>query len=195
MVLIIDNYDSFTYNIYQSVSTMTDSVEVVRNDKINIAELDEMPVTHLVISPGPGRPEGAGISLDAVTAFSGRIPILGVCLGHQTIGQVFGGRVIHAGQLMHGKSSLITHNHGDLYEGLANPFEAIRYHSLALEKDSLPDVLEVTALSDDGEIMGVRHRVYNIEGVQFHPESFGSVGGEAIFRNFLKTAGGMRHAA
>jgi len=195
MVFLIDNYDSFTYNIYQSVSTMTDHVEVVRNDKITVQEMERMPISHLVISPGPGRPEGAGISLEAVGAFSGKIPVLGVCLGHQTIGQVFGGRVVHAGQLMHGKSSLISHSGNGLFTGFPNPFEAIRYHSLALERKTLPEILEVMASSDDGEIMGIRHRLYNVEGVQFHPESFGSVGGEVIFENFLKLSGGMRHAA
>ena len=195
MVFIIDNYDSFTYNIYQSVSTMTDRVEVVRNDKISVREMERMPITHLVISPGPGRPEGAGISMEAVSVFSGQIPVLGVCLGHQTIGQVFGGRVVHAGQLMHGKSSFISHSGNGLFTGFPNPFEAIRYHSLALEGETLPEILEVTATSEDGEIMGVRHRQYNVEGVQFHPESFGSVGGDAIFKNFLRLSGGMRHAA
>ena len=195
MIFIIDNYDSFTYNIYQSISTMMDRVEVVRNDKITVRELEGMPITHLVISPGPGRPEGAGISLEAVRAFSGKIPVLGVCLGHQTIGQVFGGRVVHAGKLMHGKSSLISHSENGLFAGFTNPFEAIRYHSLALEDGTLPEILEITATSDDGEIMGVRHRLYNVEGVQFHPESFGSVGGDVIFENFLKLSGGMRNAA
>ena len=195
MIFILDNYDSFTYNIYQSISTMTGRVEVMRNDQVTVREMEKMPISHLVISPGPGRPDGAGISMEAVRAFAGKMPILGVCLGHQTIGQVFGGRVIHAGQLMHGKSSLITHPDAGLFTGLPNPFEAIRYHSLVLEKKTLPDILEVTATSDDDEIMGVRHRLYNVEGVQFHPESFGSVGGEAIFYNFLKQSGGMRHAA
>ena len=195
MHLLIDNYDSFTYNIYQSIATMTDRVEVMRNDQVTIREMEGMPVSHLVISPGPGRPEGAGVSMEAVSTFTGRIPILGVCLGHQTIGQVFGGRVIHAGQLMHGKSSLISHPGTGLFTGFPNPFEAIRYHSLALERETLPEVLEITSTSDDGEIMGVRHREYNVEGVQFHPESFGSKGGEAIFRNFLNLEGGVRHAA
>lgn len=195
MILIIDNYDSFTYNIYQSVSTMADHVEVVRNDQISVQELVRMPISHLVISPGPGRPEGAGVSLEAVKALAGRVPVLGVCLGHQTIGQVFGARVVHADRLMHGKSSFITYRNGALFKGLANPFEAIRYHSLALEKESLPEVIEVTASSEDGEIMGIRHRVYNVEGVQFHPESYGSIGCEVIFENFLKFTGGMRHAA
>jgi anthranilate synthase/aminodeoxychorismate synthase-like glutamine amidotransferase len=195
MILILDNYDSFTYNIYQCISTMTNRVEVVRNDKIAIEEIKEMPLTHMVISPGPGRPEGAGVSLEAVRTLSGRIPILGVCLGHQCIGQVFGGFVVHARQLMHGKASLISHSGNGLFTGFPNPFEAVRYHSLALDSESLPEILEVTASSRDGEIMGVRHRLYNVEGVQFHPESFGSLGGEKIFENFLKLKGGMRHAA
>jgi len=195
MILIIDNYDSFTYNIYQAVSTMTDHVEVLRNDRISVREMGDMSITHLVISPGPGRPDGAGVSIEAVRAFSGKIPVLGVCLGHQTIGQVFGGRVVHAGQLMHGKSSHISHSGSGLFAGFPNPFEAVRYHSLALEGESLPEILEVTATSDDGEIMGIRHRLFTVEGVQFHPESFGSAGGEAIFENFLMLKGGMRHAA
>jgi len=195
MVLIIDNYDSFTYNVYQALSTMTDTVEVIRNDCAGINDILRMDVSHLVISPGPGRPSGAGISLEAVRAFAGSIPVLGVCLGHQTIGQVFGGQVVHAHQLMHGKSSWITHSGSGLFQGLPNPFEAIRYHSLALEKESLPEVLAVTATSDDGEIMGVRHREYNVEGVQFHPESFGTAGGEAVFENFLGLCGGIRNAA
>jgi anthranilate synthase/aminodeoxychorismate synthase-like glutamine amidotransferase len=195
MLLIIDNYDSFTYNIYQAICTMTSDVEVVRNDRITLQGLEEKGISHLVISPGPGRPEGAGISMDAVRAFAGRIPILGVCLGHQTIGQVFGGKVVHADRLMHGKPSMIQHSGKGLFEGLPMPFEAIRYHSLALEKGTLPGDLEVTASSDDGEIMGVRHGRFNIEGVQFHPESFGTVGGEAIFENFLKIEGGVRDAA
>ena len=195
MLLIIDNYDSFTYNIYQAICTMTSDVEVVRNDRITLQGLEEKGISHLVISPGPGRPEGAGISMDAVRAFAGRIPILGVCLGHQTIGQVFGGKVVHADRLMHGKPSMIQHSGKGLFEGLPMPFEAIRYHSLALGKGTLPGDLEVTASSADGEIMGVRHGRFNIEGVQFHPESFGTVGGEAIFENFLKIEGGVRDAA
>ncbi len=195
MLLIIDNYDSFTYNIYQAISTMVDDVKLVRNDRVTLPELEKMGMSHLVISPGPGRPEGAGISIDAVRAFTGRIPVLGVCLGHQTVGQVFGGKVVHAGKLMHGKSSMIEHSGSGLFQGLPDPFEAIRYHSLVLEKGSLPTDLKVTASSEDGEIMGVSHDRFNVEGVQFHPESFGTVGGEAIFENFLKMKGGMRDAA
>jgi anthranilate synthase/aminodeoxychorismate synthase-like glutamine amidotransferase len=195
MLLIIDNYDSFTYNIYQAICTMVDDVKVVRNDRVTLPELEKMSMSHLVISPGPGRPERAGISIDAVRAFTGRIPVLGVCLGHQAVGQVFGGKVVHAKKLMHGKSSMIEHSGSGLFEGLPDPFEAIRYHSLVLEKGSLPADLKVTASSEDGEIMGVSHDRFHVEGVQFHPESFGTVGGEAIFENFLKLEGGMRDAA
>ena len=196
MVLIIDNYDSFTFNVYQALSTMTEkAVRVVRNDDPGIRDLLKENITHLVISPGPGRPSGAGITLEAVRSFAGRIPILGVCLGHQAIGEAFGGKVIQARRLMHGKTSRITHRGTGLYGGLPNPFHAIRYHSLALEYRSLPEVLEVTSTADDGEVMGVRHREFNVEGVQFHPESFGSPGGEAVFRNFLEIRGGMRNAA
>ena len=195
MVLIIDNYDSFTYNVYQALSTMTDKVKVLRNDHAGINEILRMDLSHLVISPGPGKPSGAGVSLEAVRALSGRVPVLGVCLGHQTIGQVFGGKVIHARRLMHGKSSRITHSGNGLFHGLPNPLEAIRYHSLALDRKFVPQDLVVTATSEDGEIMGVRHRKYNIEGVQFHPESFGTEMGETIFENFLKLRGGIRDAA
>jgi len=195
MVLIIDNYDSFTYNIYQAISTMADKVKVVRNDRIGVEELMKMDLTHLVISPGPGRPEGAGISLEAVRKLQGRIPILGVCLGHQTIGQAFGAKVVPADRLMHGKSSRISHNGNGVFRGLPDPFEAVRYHSLALERDSLPPDLVVTAAAEDGEIMGIRHFKFNIEGVQFHPESFGTVGGKRIFGNFLGVYGGIRDAA
>lgn len=195
MVLIIDNYDSFTYNIYQALSTLVDQVEVVRNDRVRIGEILAMGPSHLVVSPGPGRPDGAGVSLEAVRALSGRVPILGVCLGHQAIGQVFGGRIVSAGRLMHGKSSRIVHAGIGLFEGLPDPFEAVRYHSLAVERNSLPPVLEITATAEDGEIMGLRHRRLTVEGVQFHPESFGTLGGETVFRNFLKVDGGVRNAA
>ena len=196
MILIIDNYDSFTFNVFQAISAMTDwIVKVVRNDASGLRDLVKLDISHLVISPGPGRPSGAGITLDAVRAFAGSIPILGVCLGHQAIGEAFGARVIQARCLMHGKLSTIIHGGTGLYGGLPNPFEAVRYHSLALERGSLPDVLEVTSTAQDGEVMGVRHREFNVEGVQFHPESFGSPGGEAVFRNFLEIQGGIRDAA
>jgi len=195
MVLIIDNYDSFTYNIYQAISTIAERVKVVRNDRVGMEELMKMDITHLVISPGPGKPEGAGISLEAVRKLRGRIPILGVCLGHQTIGQAFGATVVPAGRLMHGKSSRVSHNGNGVFKDLPDPFEAVRYHSLALERDSLPPDLVVSAAAEDGEIMGIRHLKFNIEGVQFHPESFGTVGGKTIFGNFLGVDGGIRDAA
>lgn len=195
MVLIIDNYDSFTYNIYQSICTMTERVEVIRNDQVTIDEMTGMSITHLIISPGPGRPAGAGISMEAVKSFAGRIPVLGVCLGHQAIGEVFGGKVVRAGNIMHGKSSEINHSGRGLFEGLDDPFKVIRYHSLALDKETLPEDLEVTARSDDGEIMGISHSTYTVEGVQFHPESFGTIDGDTIFKNFLKITGGNKHAA
>jgi len=195
MVLIIDNYDSFTWNIYQSISTLAEEVKVVRNDQITIEEVEAMPMTHLIISPGPGRPDMAGISKKAIGRMAGRVPILGVCLGHQAIGEVFGGKIVHASHIMHGKASFISHNGEGVFSGLPDTFEAIRYHSLSIEKDSIPGDLEVTARADDGEIMGVRHRTLSVEGVQFHPESFGTIDGDMVFENFLKYSGGVRHAA
>ncbi|GBE14116.1 MAG TPA: aminodeoxychorismate/anthranilate synthase component II [Proteobacteria bacterium] len=195
MILIIDNYDSFTYNIFQAVSTLDPEVVVIRNDGLTPDELEKMQLSHMVVSPGPGRPEGAGVSKEAIRRMAGKIPILGVCLGHQAIGEVFGGEVVRASRIMHGKSSAITHGGDGIFEGLPVPFEAIRYHSLALSQRSIPETLEVTATADDGEVMGVRHRRMTVEGVQFHPESFGSPGGIKIFRNFLKLKGGVRHDA
>jgi len=195
MVLIIDNYDSFTYNVYQALSTMVEKVTVVRNDEINAKDLEKMSLSHLVISPGPGRPEGAGISKEAIGLMAGKIPILGVCLGHQAIGEVYGSEVVHAAKLMHGKSSFIKHGGNGLYSGLPNPFEAIRYHSLGLKRSTIPDELEVTSEADDGEVMGIRHRTLFVEGVQFHPESFGTIDGNRIFENFLKQEGGTRSDA
>ncbi len=195
MVLIIDNYDSFTYNVYQALSTMVEKVTVVRNDEINAKDLEKMGLSHLVISPGPGRPESAGISKEAIGLMAGKIPVLGVCLGHQAIGEVYGGEVVHAAKLMHGKSSSIEHNGNGLYRGLPNPFEAIRYHSLGLKRSTIPDELEVTSEADDGEVMGIRHRTLFVEGVQFHPESFGTIDGNRIFENFLKQEGGTRSDA
>ena len=186
MILIIDNYDSFTYNIFQALSVLAPAVEVVRNYAIAVDELAALPLTHLVVSPGPGRPMGAGISKEAVRRLAGRVPILGVCLGHQSIGEVFGGEVVHAARLMHGKTSLISHDGCGVFEGLPNPFEAIRYHSLALDRNSLPPDLIVTAEAEDGEVMGLRQRSLAVEDVQFHPESFGTLGGDRIFANFLR---------
>jgi anthranilate synthase/aminodeoxychorismate synthase-like glutamine amidotransferase len=188
MILMIDNYDSFTYNLVQYLREMTGEVQVVRNDMLTVADLERLAPTALVISPGPGRPEDAGISCDAIRHFSGRIPILGVCLGHQSIGLVFGGRIVHAKRLMHGKTSDITSDGRNLFESLARPFKAMRYHSLAIERASLPDVLEITAEAEDGEIMGLRHRTHPTEGIQFHPESIMTPVGKRILRNFLKLA-------
>ncbi|TNF47650.1 aminodeoxychorismate/anthranilate synthase component II [bacterium] len=195
MVLIIDNYDSFTFNIYQSISTMVDEVRVVRNDQITVEELKALPLTHLIISPGPGRPDNAGISKEAIRLLAGKIPVLGVCLGHQAIGEVFGCDIVHAAHIMHGKASSISHPGEGVFAGLPSPFEAIRYHSLSVERSSVPEELEITAEADDGEIMGIRHRTMAVEGVQFHPESFGTLDGDRVFENFLNYRGGVRHAA
>jgi anthranilate synthase/aminodeoxychorismate synthase-like glutamine amidotransferase len=195
MVLLIDNYDSFTFNIYQALSVLTRDVTVVRNDERSVEELEGLRPSHLVVSPGPGRPAAAGVSEEAIRRFSGSVPVLGVCLGHQAIGEVFGGRVVRAARLMHGKSSSVNHDGKGVFAGVPCPFTVVRYHSLAVERATLPPGLEITAEAEDGEVMGVRHREFNVEGVQFHPESFGTVGGEAIFRNFLAQKGGSRHAA
>jgi len=185
MLLMIDNYDSFTYNIVQYLGELGEDVRTVRNDEISLAEIEKMAPERICISPGPKAPKDAGISLDILREFKGKLPILGVCLGHQAIGEAFGGKVIRAKQVMHGKTSLIAHTGEGVFKGLPGPFTVIRYHSLAIERASLPDCLEVTAWTDDGEIMGVRHKEYDIEGVQFHPESILSEHGHALFKNFL----------
>ena len=185
MLLMIDNYDSFTYNIVQYLGELGEDVRTVRNDEITLAEIERMAPERICISPGPKAPQDAGISLDILREFKGKLPILGVCLGHQAIGEAFGGKVIRAKQVMHGKTSLIAHTGEGVFKDLPSPFTVIRYHSLAIERASLPDCLEVTAWTDDGEIMGVRHREYDIEGVQFHPESILSEHGHALFKNFL----------
>lgn len=185
MLLMIDNYDSFTYNLVQYLGELGADVEVRRNDAIDIAGIEKLAPAGIVLSPGPCTPNEAGISMDCVKSFAGRIPILGVCLGHQSIGQVFGGNVIRAPKLMHGKTSMIHHDGRGLFAGLSNPFVATRYHSLVVERYSLPDVLEVSAWSDDGEIMGLRHCTLAVDGVQFHPESILTRGGINILRNFL----------
>jgi anthranilate synthase/aminodeoxychorismate synthase-like glutamine amidotransferase len=187
-LLLIDNYDSFTYNLVQAFLMLEAQVEVHRNDALSIAEAERIAPTHLVISPGPGRPEHAGVSLAMIAAFAGRIPILGVCLGHQCIVEQFGGRVISAASLMHGKTSHVSHDEAGVYAGLPNPFVAGRYHSLAADRTHVPETLEVTARTEDGEIMGVRHRTLAIEGVQFHPESVLTLDGPALLRNFLRSA-------
>jgi anthranilate synthase/aminodeoxychorismate synthase-like glutamine amidotransferase len=196
-ILLIDNYDSFTYNLVQAFAAMGAEVLVFRNDAIGVDEAMAREPTHLVISPGPGRPESAGISIAMVEAFAGRIPILGVCLGHQCLVHHFGGAIVRAERLMHGKTSLVTHDGRTIYAGLSQPFEAGRYHSLSAEEQTLPDVLALSAKTERGEIMGVRHRTLPIEGVQFHPESVLTPEGEKLMANFLelRAPGGDRSAA
>ena len=186
-LLLIDNYDSFTYNLVQAFLVLGADVRVYRNDAIDVSQATALAPTHLCISPGPGTPDDAGISMDMIRAFAGRIPVLGVCLGHQSIGQAFGGRVVRARRVMHGKTSLISHGGTGVFRGLPDPFTATRYHSLVVAKDDLPECLEVTAVSqDDGEIMGLRHKWWPVEGVQFHPESILSEHGHALLDNFLR---------
>ena len=189
MLLVIDNYDSFTYNLVQYLSEMGPEVRVVRNDEIPAAEIGALAPSHLVISPGPCTPNEAGISLDVIRLFAGKIPILGVCLGHQSIGQAFGGLVVWALRVLFGKTSLIFHDGKGVFTGLPNPFEATRYHSLVIEKTSVPPDLEVTARTADEEIMAVRHRTLPVEGVQIHPESFLTTAGKDLLRNFVTRGG------
>jgi anthranilate synthase component 2 len=185
MLLMIDNYDSFTYNLVQYLGELGEDVRVFRNDEITLNEVEKMKPRHIVVSPGPCTPNEAGISVALILAFAGRVPILGVCLGHQSVGQAFGGKIVHAKTLMHGKTSPIFHKAQGVFRGLPNPLTATRYHSLVIERASLPDCLEVTAHTDDGEIMGVRHRSLPVEGVQFHPESILSESGHELLKNFL----------
>jgi|SRR5690625_376562 len=187
MILVIDNYDSFTYNLVQYLGELGQQVVVYRNDQINLLQIEQLRPDHILISPGPRTPDEAGISLQLVEHFKGRIPMLGVCLGHQVIGQAFGGRIVPAKQLVLGKTSTIEHDGKTLFEGLNNPFHATRYHSLVLEKETIPDCLEMSAQTPAGELMGVRHKTYAIEGVQFHPESIISEFGRDLLRNFLRT--------
>jgi anthranilate synthase/aminodeoxychorismate synthase-like glutamine amidotransferase len=186
MILMIDNYDSFTWNLVQYLQELGAEVEVARNDEIGTADIGSMRPKGIVISPGPCTPSEAGVSLAAIRAFAHKVPILGVCLGHQAIGQAFGGEVVHAGKVVHGKTSTITHSGAGVFRGLPTPFTATRYHSLAIRRATLPECLEVTAESEDGEIMGVRHRELPVEGVQFHPESFLTEHGHALLKNFLE---------
>ena len=196
MLLMIDNYDSFTYNLVQYFGELGQDVRVHRNDEITVDEVAAMKPDHIVISPGPCTPNEAGISVATIQRFAGQIPILGVCLGHQSIGQAFGGRIIRAKQLMHGKTSLVHHNDTSVFRGLPNPFTATRYHSLVIERESIPDCLEITAWTDDGEIMGVRHKTVAVEGVQFHPESILTEHGHAMLGNFVGVKwAGSAHAA
>ncbi len=186
MLLVIDNYDSFTYNLVQYLSELGAEVEVRRNDRITLEEIEAKGPERIVISPGPKTPREAGISIDLVRRFAGRLPILGVCLGHQAIGEAFGGRVVRAPELMHGKMSPIAHDGRTIFAGLPNPFPATRYHSLIVERDGLPACLEVSATSPNGLIMGLRHREYKVEGVQFHPESVMTEAGKQLLENFLR---------
>lgn len=191
MLLMIDNYDSFTYNLVQYLGELGQDVQVYRNDEIDLAKVAELKPEKIVISPGPCTPNEAGISVPLINAFAGKIPLLGVCLGHQSIGQAFGGNIVYAKQLMHGKTSLVHHHNIGVFKDLPNPFTATRYHSLVIERETLPDCLEITAWTEDenggfGEIMGVRHKTLPIEGVQFHPESILTEHGHDLLNNFLK---------
>ena len=186
MLLMIDNYDSFTYNLVQYLGELGEDIKVFRNNKITIQEIEKLKPDRIVISPGPCTPNEAGISVETIRHFSGRLPILGVCLGHQSIGAAFGGDIIRAPRLMHGKTSLIHHDGKTVFEGLPDPFEATRYHSLLIKKETLPDCLEITAWTDSDEIMGVRHKEFVVEGVQFHPESILTKVGKNLLRNFLR---------
>jgi len=185
MLLMIDNYDSFTYNLVQYLGELGEDVKVIRNDELTVDEIERLGAARIVLSPGPCTPNEAGVSLEVIRRFAGRTPILGVCLGHQAIGQAFGGKVVHAKQLMHGKVSRIHHSGQGVFSGLPTPYEATRYHSLAIERASCPKELEVTAWTEDGEIMGVRHAALPIEGVQFHPESILTQHGHALLKNFI----------
>ena len=186
MLLLIDNYDSFTYNLAQYLGELGADVHVPRNDSVTLEQIAAWQPERIVISPGPCTPNEAGVSVPLIQRFVGEIPILGVCLGHQSIGQAFGGRIVHAKEVMHGKTSAIRHNAAGVFRGLPNPFQATRYHSLVIEESSLPDCLEVTAWTDDGEIMGVRHRTLAVQGVQFHPESILTEHGHRLLKNFLE---------
>ena len=185
MLLMIDNYDSFTYNLVQYLSEIGQEVTVFRNDKITIEDIKKLSPKYIVISPGPCTPNEAGISLELIDKFKGRIPILGVCLGHQSIGQAFGGNIIHAQTIMHGKTSQISHKSTGIFENIKNPFVATRYHSLVIDRKTLPDCFDITAWTDDNEIMGIKHKDFPIEGVQFHPESILSEHGHDLLKNFL----------
>ena len=189
MLLVIDNYDSFTYNLVQYLGELGQDVRVVRNDGIAAADVAGLAPTHIVVSPGPCTPNEAGISLDVIKMYAGKIPILGVCLGHQSIGQAFGGKIVRAARVMHGKTSQIHHDGRGVFSGLPNPFEATRYHSLLIEKATVPDALDVTARTDEDEIMAVRHKTLPVEGVQFHPESFLTTAGKDLLRNFIAKGG------
>ena len=195
MILMIDNYDSFTYNLVQYVEQLGSPVKVIRNDAASISDIVSWNPSGIIISPGPGRPESAGITLSVIKHFSGHIPILGVCLGHQAIAVAFGGKVVSAKRLMHGKTSLIHADGKTLYQGIRKPFQAMRYHSLAVSRDDLPECFEITSESEDGEIMGIRHREHCTEGIQFHPESIMTPLGKRILRNFLQQKENKRYVS
>jgi anthranilate synthase/aminodeoxychorismate synthase-like glutamine amidotransferase len=186
MILVIDNYDSFTYNLVQYLGELGAEVQVFRNDAISVGDMQKLKPERLLISPGPGLPDGAGVTLDAIRTFAGKIPILGVCLGHQAIGQAFGGKVVRAPYLMHGKTSEICHDSATIFQGLPYRFKATRYHSLIVDKNGLPEELEVSATTPDGVVMGLRHRRFPVEGVQFHPESVMTEHGKTLLKNFLR---------
>ena len=188
MILMIDNYDSFTYNIVQYMGELGADIQVERNDQISIEEIESLNPKKIVISPGPCTPDKAGISIEAIRNFAGKIPLLGVCLGHQSVGAAFGGEVVKAGKLMHGKTSEVRHDGKTLFKGLPNPFTATRYHSLVLNRNTLPDCFEITAESDDNEIMGIRHKALPVEGVQFHPESILTINGKDLLKNFIENS-------
>jgi anthranilate synthase/aminodeoxychorismate synthase-like glutamine amidotransferase len=193
-LLLIDNYDSFTYNLVQAFMVLGAEVLVHRNDSITVDQAKSLKATHLCISPGPGTPYDAGVSMRMIEAFAGEVPIFGVCLGHQSLVEVFGGKVVRAGRLMHGKTSFVHHDGQSILKNMPEPFEAGRYHSLIAQPETLPDTLEVTARTDEGEIMGVRHKTFNIEGVQFHPESVLTPQGPVLMGNFLQQRSGKRAA-
>ena len=185
LVLLIDNYDSFTYNLVQQIGAFGTDIEVARNDKITIAEIEEKSPSHIIISPGPCTPKEGGISNAVIKNFAGKVPILGVCLGHQCIAYTFGAKIMRARRIMHGKTSMIHHDNKTIFNGLTDPFEATRYHSLIVDKETLPDSFEITAFADEDEIMGIRHKEIPLEGVQFHPESFLTAQGPKLIKNFL----------
>lgn len=195
MLLMLDNYDSFTYNLVQYFGELGEDVRVYRNDQITLEQIDALAPDHICISPGPRSPAEAGLSIDVIKRYAGKIPILGVCLGHQAIGAAFGGNIVRAKEIMHGKTSDITHKGTDIFKGLPSPYTVIRYHSLAIDRATLPDCLEVTAETADGEIMGVRHKTLPIYGVQFHPESVLSEHGHALLRNFIELDSGKKDSA
>jgi len=185
MILVIDNYDSFTYNLVQYLGELGADLKVFRNDKISISEIRDLKPEKILISPGPGYPKDAGISIPVIKEFAGKVPILGVCLGHQAIGEAFGGKIVQAKRLLHGKTSMIHHDGKTIFKGLPDPFEATRYHSLIIERSSLPECLEISAWTKEDEIMGIRHKEYKVEGIQFHPESILTTEGKKLLKNFL----------